>query len=144
MHTHSRAGLAISCLKEGLQPTIQDAAIFHNRVSYHDWEGMSTESEECDRLSQSLVKNNVMILKNHGLLTCGTTIAEAFMLMYYLDRACKNQIDTLSTGLKINIPSDNIMEFAAGQYDDPRFKLGKHEWPALLRLLDDNKSIYKQ
>ncbi len=144
MHTHSRAGLAVSCFEDGLQPMIQDAAIFYNRVSYHDWEGMSTESEECERLSKSLGKNNVMILRNHGLLTCGTTIAEAFMLMYYLDRACKNQIDTMSTGMKINVPSDNIMEFAAGQYDDPRFKLGKHEWPALLRLLDDNKSIYNQ
>ena len=144
MHTHSRAGLAVSCLEEGLQPMIQDAAIFYNRVSYHDWEGMSTESEECERLSKSLGKNNVMILRNHGLLTCGTTIAEAFMLMYYLDRACKNQIDTMSTGMKLNVPSDNIMEFAAGLYDDPRFKLGKHEWPALLRLLDDNKSIYNQ
>jgi len=144
MHTHSRAGLAVSCFEDGLQPMIQDAAIFYNRVSYHDWEGMSTESEECERLSKSLGKNNVMILRNHGLLTCGTTIAEAFMLMYYLDRACKNQIDTMSTGMKLNVPSDNIMEFAAGQYDDPRFKLGKHEWPALLRLLDDNKSIYNQ
>ena len=144
MHTHSRAGLAVSCFEDGLKPIIQDAAIFYKRVSYHDWEGMSTESEECERLSKSLGKNNVMILRNHGLLTCGTTIAEAFMLMYYLDRACKNQIDTMSTGMKLNVPSDNIMEFAAGQYDDPRFKLGKHEWPALLRLLDDNKSIYNQ
>ena len=144
MHTHSRAGLAISCLEEGLKPMIQDAAIFYNRVSYHDWEGMSTESEECERLSKSLGTNKVMILRNHGLLTCGNTIAEAFMLMYYLDRACKNQIDTISTGMKLKTPSDNIMEFAAGQYDDPRFKLGKHEWPALLRLLDDNKSIYNQ
>ena len=144
MHTHSRAGLAVSCFEDGLQPIIQDAAIFYNRVSYHDWEGMSTESEECERLSKSLGKNKVMILRNHGLLTCGNTIAEAFMLMYYLDRACKNQIDTMSTGKKLNVPSDNIMEFAAGQYDDPRFKLGKHEWPALLRLLDDNKSIYNQ
>jgi len=144
MHTHSRAGLAVSCFEDGLQPMIQDAAIFYNRVSYHDWEGMSTESEECERLSKSLGKNNVMILRNHGLLTCGSTIAETFMLMYYLDRACKNQIDTMSVGMKLTVPSDNIMEFAAGQYDDPRFKLGKHEWPALLRLLDDNKSIYNQ
>ena len=144
MHTHSRAGLAVSCFEDGLQPMIQDAAIFYKRVSYHDWEGMSTESEECERLSKSLGRNKVMILRNHGLLTCGNTIAEAFMLMYYLDRACKNQIDTMSTGMKIIVPSDNIMEFAAGQYDDPRFKLGKHEWPALIRLLDDKKSIYKQ
>ena len=144
MHTHSRAGLAVSCFANGLTPMIQDAAFFYNRVSYHDWEGMSTESEECEHLSKSLGKNKVMILRNHGLLTCGATIAEAFMLMYYLDRACKNQIDAKSTGEKLNIPSNNIMEYAAGQYDDPRFQLGKHEWPALLRLLENNQSIYKQ
>ena len=143
MHTHSRAGLAISCMEGGLKPTIQDAAIFHNRVSYHDWEGMSTDSDECEKLFLDLGKNNVMILRNHGLLTCGQSISEAFMLMYYLDRACKNQIDTLSMKEKIIIPSDKVMEFAAGQYKDSRFQLGKHEWPALLRLLDKNKSIYK-
>ena len=143
MHTHTRAGLAISCLKEGLKPIFQDAAIFHNRVSYHDWQGMSTEVEECKDIAKNLGNNKVMILRNHGLLTCGETIGEAFILMYYLDKACKNQLDTMATGLETIVPSDNIMEYAAGQYDDPRFRLGKHEWPALLRLLDDKKSIYK-
>ena len=143
MHTHTRAGLAISCLKEGLKPIFQDAAIFHNRVSYHDWQGMSTEVEECKDIAKNLGNNKVMILRNHGLLTCGETIGEAFILMYYLDKACKNQLDTMSTGLETIVPSDNIMEYAAGQYEDPRFRLGKHEWPALLRLLDEKKSIYK-
>ena len=143
MHTHTRAGLAISCLKEGLKPIFQDAAIFHNRVSYHDWQGMSTEVEECKDIAKNLGNNKVMILRNHGLLTCGETIGEAFILMYYLDKACKNQLDTISTGLETIVPSDNIMEYAAGQYEDPRFRLGKHEWPSLLRLLDDKKSIYK-
>ncbi|SVE31783.1 uncharacterized protein METZ01_LOCUS484637, partial [marine metagenome] len=63
MHTHSRAGLAISCLKEGLQPIIQDSAVFHNRVSYHDWQGMSTEVDECKDLEKSLGSNKVMILR---------------------------------------------------------------------------------
>ena len=144
MHTHSRAGLAISCLKMGLEPIIQDTAMFHNRVSYHEWEGMSTNLEECERLSESLGNNKVMILRNHGLLTCGDSISETFVLMYYLERACKNQLDTYSTGLELNKPSGNLLEFAAGQYEDPRFKTGKHEWPALLRLLDHNKSIYNQ
>ena len=143
MHTHTRAGLAISCLKDGLKPTFQDAAIFHNRVSYHDWQGMSTEVEECKDIAKNLGKNKVMILRNHGLLTCGETIGEAFILMYYLDKTCKNQLDTMSTGKPIIVPSDNIMEYAAGQYEDPRFRLGHHEWPALLRLLDQKNSIYK-
>ena len=143
MHTHTRAGLAISCLKDGLKPIFQDAAIFHNRVSYHDWQGMSTEVEECKDIAKNLGKNKVMILRNHGLLTCGETIGEAFILMYYLDKTCKNQLDTMSTGKPIIVPSDNIMEYAAGQYEDPRFRLGHHEWPALLRLLDQKNSIYK-
>ena len=143
MHTHTRAGLAISCLKDGLNPIFQDAAIFHNRVSYHDWQGMSTEVEECKDIAKNLGKNKVMILRNHGLLTCGETIGEAFILMYYLDKTCKNQLDTMSTGKPIIVPSSNIMEYAAGQYEDPRFRLGHHEWPALLRLLDQKNSIYK-
>ncbi|MFL2510576.1 MAG: class II aldolase/adducin family protein [Alphaproteobacteria bacterium] len=143
MHTHTRAGLAISCLKDGLNPIFQDAAIFHNRVSYHDWQGMSTEVEECKDIAKNLGKNKVMILRNHGLLTCGETIGEAFILMYYLDKACKNQLDTMSSGQPTLVPSDNIMEYAAGQYEDPRFRLGNHEWPALLRLLDQKNSIYK-
>ena len=143
MHTHTRAGLAISCLKDGLNPIFQDAAIFHNRVSYHDWQGMSTEVEECKDIAKNLGKNKVMILRNHGLLTCGETIGEAFILMYYLDKTCKNQLDTMSTGKPIIVPSDNIMEYAAGQYEDPRFRLGHHEWPALLRLLDQKNIIYK-
>lgn len=144
MHTHSRAGLAISCLDEGLIPMMQDASIFYNSVSYHDWEGMSTNRSETQRLQNSLGLNRVMILRNHGLLTCGKTISEAFMLMYYLDKACKNQIDVLSMNKKIRIPSNNIFEYAVKQYDDPRFTLGKYEWPALLRLLDKNKSLYRE
>jgi len=144
MHTHSRAGLAISCLKKGLEPIIQDAAVFHNRLSYHDWEGMSTNVDECKRLSKNLSNNKAMILRNHGLLTCGESVSEAFILMYYLERACKNQIDAYSTGLELNIPSSNLLEYAAGQYEDPMFVIGKHEWPALIRLLDSKKSIYNQ
>ena len=105
---------------------------------------MSTNSDECERLSKSLGKNKVMILRNHGLLTCGDTISEAFMLMYYLDRACKVQIDLNGTNKEIIRPSDNLLEFAAGQYEDPKYKLGEHEWPALKRMLKKNNSIYNQ
>jgi len=144
MHTHSRAGLAISCLKMGLEPVMQDAAMFHNRVSYHDWEGMSTNEDECQRLSKSLGTNKTMILRNHGLLTCGESISETFILMYYLEKACRNQLDIYSTGLELIKPSSNLLEYAAGQYEDPMFKTGKHEWPALIRLLDAKKSIYNK
>ena len=142
MHSHSRSGLAVSCLRDGLEITIQDSVMFHKRISYHDWEGMSTNTEECDSIAKDLDKNYCMILRNHGLLTAGKTIGEAFMLMYYLDRACKVQIDLLKADKEIIKPSDNLLEFAAGQYNDPKYQLGRHEWPALKRMLKKNNSIY--
>ena len=141
MHSHSRYGLAVSCLKNGLETLIQDSAMFYNRISYHDWEGMSTSTEECDSISRDLGNNNSMILRNHGLLTSGKTIGEAFMLMYYLDRACKVQIDLMKTNSEIIKPSENLLEFASNQYIDPKYKLGEHEWPALKRMLKKNNSI---
>ena len=144
MHSHSRAGLAISCLKNGLDILIQDSAMFHNRISYHDWLGISTSTEEWQSIINDLGKNNVMILRNHGLITSGKTIAEAFMLMYYLDRSCKVQLDLASMNKEIIKPSDNLLEFCAGQYDDPKYQLGEHEWPALKRMLNTNNSIYDQ
>ena len=144
MHSHSRAGLAVSCLKNGLEILVQDSAMFYDRVSYHAWQGMSINPEECKSISHDLGKNKVMILQNHGLLTCGTSIAEAFMLMYYLDRTCKVQIDLSFANNDLLRPSNNLLEFAAGQYNDPKFKLGEHEWPALKRMLKKNNSIYDQ
>ena len=83
-----------------------------------------------------------MILRNHGLLTAGKTIGETFMLMYYLDRACKVQIDLFNANQDIIKPSENLLEFASSQYLDPKYKLGEHEWPALKRMLKKNNSIY--
>ena len=144
MHSHSRSGLAVSCLKDGLEILIQDSAMFHNRISYHDWEGMSTNTNESESIAKDLGENNSAILRNHGLLTCGKTIGEAFMLMYYLDRACKVQIDLKGSNKEIIKPSDNLLEFVAGQYEDPMYKIGKNEWPALKKNIDDKKSIYNQ
>jgi len=144
MHSHSRSGLAVSCIKSGLDILIQDSAMFHKKISYHEWEGMSTNIEECESIARDLGKNNTMILRNHGLLTAGKTIGEAFMLMYYLDRACKVQIDLSNTNQEIIKPSDNLLEFATGQYTDPKYQLGLHEWPALKRMLKKNNSIYDQ
>ena len=89
---------------------------------------------ERDRLELSLLDT----------IDMGKTIGEAFMLMYYLDRACKVQIDLLNIKKEVIKPSKNLLEFAAGQYNDPKYQLGKHEWPALKRMLDKNNSIYDQ
>lgn len=134
MHSHAESGLVVSALKDGLIPMVQDAMPFFGRVAYHDYEGLSTDTAERERLAASLGGRMVMILRNHGLLTCGETVAEAFMNMYYLERACKVQLQVLATGHEYQLPPAEVCEQAASQYQ--HFPYGKYEWPALLRLLD--------
>ena len=144
LHTHTVAGMAVSAQKCGLLPLAQTSLEFYDNLAYHAYEGIAFDLDERERLTGDLGSQMAMILRNHGLLTCGETISEAFILMYYLERACKNQLDTYATGLELNKPSTNLMEFAAGQYEEPMFKTGKHEWPALKRMLKKNNSIYDQ
>ncbi len=141
MHSHAEAGLAVSVLKDGLLPMIQDAMPFYGRVSYHDYEGLSTDVAERERLAASLGNNRVMILRNHGLLTCGATVAEAFMHMYYLERACKVQMQVLATGQAYELPSADVCEQAGNAYQ--QFPYGKYEWPALLRLADERSPGFR-
>lgn len=141
MHSHSEAGLAVSVLKDGLIPMIQDAMPFLGRVSYHDYEGLSVDPAERARLAASLGDNMVLILRNHGLLTCGETVAEAFMHMYYLERACKVQMQVLASGQEYTLPPADVCERAASQYST--FPYGKFEWPALLRLVELKSPDYR-
>lgn len=134
MHSHAESGLAVSALEDGLIPMVQDAMPFFDRVAYHDYEGVSTDTAERERLAASLGDRMVMILRNHGLLTCGESVGEAFMNMYYLERACKVQLKVLATGHEYRLPPADVCEQAASQYQ--HFPYGKYEWPALLRLLD--------
>jgi len=142
MHSHAEAGLVVSALKDGLLPMVQDALPFFGRVAYHDYEGLSTDTAERERLAANLGDHMAMILRNHGLLTCGQTVAEAFMHMYYLERACKVQMQVLATGRDYVLPSAEICEQAARQYQ--RFPYGKFEWPALLRLVDKQSPGFRE
>ena len=142
MHSHSEAGLAVSVLKDGLIPMIQDATALYGRVAYHNYEGLAVDTDECQRLAASLGDKMAMILRNHGLLTCGETVAEAFMRMYYLERACKVQIQVLSTATEYEPISAEHCEQAAKQYGS--FPYGKYEWPALLRLVDEQSPGYRE
>ncbi len=141
MHSHSENGLAVSVLKDGLIPMVQDAMPFHNRVAYHDYEGLATDTDERERLAASLGEKMVMVLRNHGLLTCGKTVGEAFMHMYYLERACKVQMQVLASGSEYQLPSAEVCEQAAGAYS--LFPYGKYEWPALLRLADERSPGFR-
>ncbi|MDH3603317.1 MAG: class II aldolase/adducin family protein [Candidatus Tectomicrobia bacterium] len=141
MHAHSPAGLAVSALASGLQPVIQDAMMFYNRIAYHDYEGLSIDIGERQRLAEHLGSHKAMILRHHGLLTVGRTVGEAFMLMYYLERACQVQMQVLSSGEPLRTPPAEVCERAACQYE--QFAPGKYEWPALVRLLDRDSPDYK-
>ncbi len=141
MHTHTEAGMVISALKEGLQPFVQDAWFFYNRIGYHDYEGLSTDAAERERLAGSLGDHKALILRNHGLLTVGRTIGEAFMLMHYLERSCRVQARVLATGQEISLPSPEMREKAYQQYAN--FWPGDHEWPALVRLMDKIDPSYR-
>ncbi len=125
MHSHSSAGLAVSVLKEGLTPMILDAMPFYKQVAYHEYEGLSVDTGERERLAINLGSKKALIMRNHGLLTCGETVGEAFMLMYYLERACKVQMQVLSSGQEFDLPSSEVCEKAAKQYLN--FPLGKYE-----------------
>ncbi len=141
MHSHAEYGLAVSTLKNGFVPMIQDAMPFYKQVAYHDYEGMSTDLAERERLASSLGDKKVMILRNHGILTCGATVGEAFMLMYYLERSCKTQMRVLASGQEYTVPTDAVCAAAANQY--AIFPHGKYEWPALLRMLDQRHADYR-
>ena len=134
MHTHTRAGMAVSVLKDGLVPLVNDVVPLHNNIAYHDFEGVSTDLSESARIVAALGKKPAMILRNHGLLTAGESAGETFMLMYYLERACQVQMDALASGREISPIRPEILESAAGRYRD--FRYGMEEWPALLRLAE--------
>ncbi|MGE3148002.1 MAG: class II aldolase/adducin family protein [Pseudorhodoplanes sp.] len=141
MHTHSRGGQGVAAMKEGLLPLSQEGMLFYEDVSYHDYEGYSDDTEECDRIAAHLGQRYQMIMRNHGLLTAGRSIGEAYCRMYYLEMCCQLQMDLLATGREPNIPPPEVCRKAYRQSLDPL--PGKFEWPALLRLLDKVAPDYK-
>ena len=136
LHTHTRAGIAVSCLEEGLLHINQHSAMFYNRVAYHDYEGIALDLDERERLVRDIGDKPAMVLRNHGLLTAGRTVPEAFTLMYYLEQSCRIQIDLMAAGAKPIRLSGNVLQHTAEQFTASPTPCGEREWPALLRLLD--------
>jgi ribulose-5-phosphate 4-epimerase/fuculose-1-phosphate aldolase len=137
VHTHTTAGVAVSCLENGLLPLNQFALEFHGRVAYHGYEGIATDLSERERLVRDLGSHPAMILRNHGLLTVGRTVGEAFYYMYYLEQACRVQLAAQNSGDKLVLPGQNLTEHAAGQFDPPGSPTkGDRLWRAMRRLAD--------
>jgi ribulose-5-phosphate 4-epimerase/fuculose-1-phosphate aldolase len=148
-HTHTVPGIALSCLKEGLLPVSQHAMRFFNRVSYHDWEGVATNLDERERLVQDLGPTNMaMILRNHGLLTCGRSIQEAWKHMFYLEKSAESQLAAMAaahgSGKKLLHVSEEVGEYTAeGMNVRSNQASGNMDWPALQRLQDVKDPSYK-
>ncbi len=138
IHTHSDNGTAVSAQKEGLLPLTQTAMIAREDLAYHDYEGIALEHEERERLIDDLGDKHMMILRNHGLLATGADCADAFLRLFFLERACTMQVKALAVGRDgVNMPNQGVAEKTAGQ---ARFAnangIGKLAWPALMRKLD--------
>ncbi|MEQ8701204.1 MAG: class II aldolase/adducin family protein, partial [Bauldia litoralis] len=149
LHTHSRAVMAVACLDQGLIPMEQEGLQFYNRVAYHDYEGLSVDADEKSRLIADLGQKNVMLMRNHGAVTVGATISEAFRRMYYLDSACRVQLDVLHTGGKIRLPSPEVCEHTARQWEAGTASIGGGaeptlEWEAMKRLMDRKDPSYRE
>lgn len=135
VHTHTAAGVAISCLEEGLLPLNQTALLFHGQLAYHAFEGIALEKGEQERLVADLGTKRAMILRNHGLLTVGRTIGEAFSLMYNLEQACRIQLAAQATGQKLVLPDISVQDRTAAQYEGDPDGSAELEWLAMRRLV---------
>ncbi len=137
LHTHTRAGIAVSTQKEGLLPLSQISLVALASIGYHDYEGIALNAEEKPRLVADLGTKFFLILRNHGLLTVGATIPDTFLAMYALETACQSQIMAQSSGVPLTLISPQILAGIAAQVDEVTKGLGgKLAWPGLLRKLD--------
>jgi ribulose-5-phosphate 4-epimerase/fuculose-1-phosphate aldolase len=136
VHVHTETGMAIGGLKEGLRMVSQAAIRFYNRVGYHDYEGITEDFGERARINRALGNSRALIMRNHGLLTVGKTMREAFVLMKSLLEAAEIQLAMEATGGDlIEIPAA-ICEKTARQYEHHDSGRGSADWPAYLRVLD--------
>ncbi|MEM9223359.1 MAG: class II aldolase/adducin family protein [Pseudomonadota bacterium] len=142
MHTHTLAGMAIAALDSPLLMLNQMSMEFHGQLATHAYEGIAWDLSERERLERDLGDKPAMILKNHGLLTVGRTVAEAFYYMYYLEMACRIQLEAQKTGAPLSIPPDDVVAHAASQFSRSTPK-GARMWPALLRKLDRIDPSYR-
>ncbi|MBN7770438.1 class II aldolase/adducin family protein [Marinobacter daepoensis] len=137
MHTHTTEGVAVSTQKHGLLPLSQQSLFPLSNLAYHDYEGVALREDEKARLQADLGTNNFMILRNHGLLTTGTSVAEAFLGMYILQRACEIQLQAMASGdTLVHIPDDILSTIQAQAKQVTKGMGGQLAWPGLLRKLD--------
>jgi ribulose-5-phosphate 4-epimerase/fuculose-1-phosphate aldolase len=144
-HMHTLAGMAVSAQDEGLLPVHMYSHNFWNRASYHEFEGPSMRLDERARLVKSFgLENQALILRNHGLLTVGTTIPEAFIRFWRLNRACEIQL--AAQAAKLRLPSPEVCEASyemGEEFLTDQAELGMLEFKALVRKIEQKDASYK-
>ena len=147
LHSHTRAGCAVSAMKRGLLPLSQHANVVLGVLAYHGYGVVTDEKEECDLIANDLGDKLLMLMHNHGLLACGRTAREAFILHYYLEMACKIQVDVLASGEEPILPPARAVKTLSDYYGAWREveSLGNEGgWESLLRLLESKQPEYKR
>jgi ribulose-5-phosphate 4-epimerase/fuculose-1-phosphate aldolase len=137
MHTHTLNGVAVSAQRAGLLPISQHSMFTLGSLGYHDFEGPALNDDEKPRLVADLGDKSSLILRNHGLLTVGETVADAFVAMYYLEASCAIQVRAQAGGELIPVPKE-VLDQAVS-----RTRQGPRVWPGLLRRLDRQDPSYK-
>lgn len=144
MHTHTTAGMAVACSRQGLSMSNFYSAQLHDKVAYHDFEGITVHADEGPRLIASIGDRSAMILRNHGLLALGESIPQAFAVLWLLNRACEIQLATLSMGPALEIPEEiqrKCTRDALPFSED--FGAGRDVFDALVRQVDRIDPSYR-
>jgi ribulose-5-phosphate 4-epimerase/fuculose-1-phosphate aldolase len=144
IHTHTRAGVAVSAQKNGLLPVSQQSTFVLASLAYHDYEGVAFRPDEKPRLQADLGAANFLMLRNHGLLTCGPSIADAFLAMYTFESACRIQIDAQAGGEITQVDPRIVQGVAEAMRVQTGGLGGQFVWPALLRKLDRTDPGYRR
>ncbi|MCR8961092.1 MULTISPECIES: class II aldolase/adducin family protein [Variovorax] len=145
LHTHTKAGIAVSAQKNGVLPISQQSTFVLASLAYHDYEGVAFRDDEKPRLQADMGNANFLMLRNHGLLTCGKTIADAFLSMYTFENTCQIQIAAQSGGGELTQVNPKIVEGVGQAMKVQTGGLGgQFVWPSLIRKLDRIDDSYKQ
>jgi len=148
MHTHTRAGMAVSASTAGLLPLSMNSTAFYNRLAVHEYEGVTVDLDERARLVRDLGNANAILLRNHGLLTCGRTIPQAFLLLYRLERAAQVQLDAAAMNQPLSVIPDAVAERSAEQLtgfmrESYAGTFGEQEFAYLMRKMDRIDPSYR-
>ena len=145
LHVHSKYATALSALKDPiLKPIDQNTMRFYNRVAiYNDFGGLGFE-EESNKMASAIGNNHSMLLANHGILTVGQTVAEAFDELYYFEKACETYITALSTNQKLNIVSSKVAEKTAQEWENYPVNMGQQHLNEIKKILDKEEPNYKK